>query len=89
MNEAAWLAIASFWPSLAFGFTGYRSTRVGHFKGRIEVLEKENEECKEQVRRLREDSEWLMQLAQRHYGVRRQRWPTKGNDDTGPMEPSR
>lgn len=88
MSEAAWLAIAAFWPSLAFGITGWRNTQVAHLKSRIELLEKERDECKEQVRRLREDSEWLMQLAQRHYGVRRQRWSQSG-DDTGSMEPSR
>lgn len=71
MGDGEWLALATFWPSLAVAFAGYRTTRVAHFKDRIEFLEQENVECKEQVRRLREDQEWLMQLAQRHYGVRR------------------
>lgn len=33
--------------------------------------DRDREECQDEIRRLRKDNEWLMEMAQRHYGVRR------------------
>lgn len=80
MTDSAWLAVASFWPSLAMAIYGIRTTRITVFKERLDALEDENRTCKEQVRRLREDNEWLMQLAQRQHGERRPRWTNVDRD---------
>lgn len=73
ISEGAWLAIASLCPSLAMVVAVVRSSRVSHFKDRIELLEDELKECRRHHRACRRDlnalRRWAM-WAQNNYTMR-------------------
>jgi len=69
-----WLAVAAFWPSIAVAFLGARSTRVSHFKDRVDQLEHELRETQEKHKACRQDlntlRRWAM-WAQSNYYIQR------------------
>lgn len=73
----AWIALSSTLLTAGFAYNGYRSTRVTMLESRISQLEKENERCKADVTRLREDRDFLFeQLRRVRESVRSNQFPS-------------